>query len=69
MRSVTVSILLAFNFFSVEAQPEHELWLQNRTAAPVNIICAKISPTLAIARQELQRGWLGKPNATVTLKK
>src|SRR5690606_31209317 len=39
----------------------------NKTPVPVNIVCAKSSPTLTIARQELQEGWNGKSGALVAL--
>ena len=32
-----------------------------------NVVCKKTSPTLAIAIQELQKGWQGKDNSTITL--
>ena len=34
---------------------------------PVNVVCAKSSPTLTIAKQELQKGWKGESGTSVTL--
>lgn len=49
------------------AENGHNLWLRNKSNNPVNIVCKKSSATLAIAKEELQQGWLGEANSTVTL--
>ena len=51
----------------LHAQDGHQLWLRDKKALPVNVICKKNSPTLTIARQELQNGWQGAPGATISL--
>ena len=52
----------------MQAQKGHELWLRVKSSVPVNVITGKtMSPTLAIAKQELADGWQGKSGATVTL--
>jgi len=59
---------LAFTVFSLAAQDSHQLWLRNdRKPVPVKIVSAKNTPTLIIAKQELQQRWQGKSDATVTL--
>ncbi|MDP4149448.1 MAG: alpha-glucuronidase [Bacteroidota bacterium] len=60
------AILLAFPV-AARAQEGQDLWLRDATPSPVNIICSRTSPTLTIARQELQQGWHGKPNASLSL--
>ncbi|MBV9987703.1 MAG: alpha-glucuronidase [Chitinophagaceae bacterium] len=50
------------------AQSGHQLWLGNNTAEHVSVNIAASSPTLAIARQELEQGWHGKPGAMVSLR-
>lgn len=68
MRSIFLSILLAFTVFSLAAQDSHQLWLRNdKKPVPVKIVSLKNSPALTIAKQELQQQWQGKSNATVTL--
>lgn len=49
------------------AENGHNLWLRNKSNNPVNIVSKKSSATLAIAKEELQQGWLGEANSTVTL--
>ncbi|AXY77883.1 alpha-glucuronidase [Paraflavitalea soli] len=68
MKTLLLGILFVFTAFVLKAQEGHELWLRSsQKTVPVKIICSKNTPTLAIARQELQQGWQGEPNATVTL--
>lgn len=68
MKTIFLNLLLIGSVLTMNAQVSHELWLRNgRTAVPVNIVSTKSSPALTIARQELQQGWQGKANATVTL--
>ncbi|MBO9561255.1 MAG: alpha-glucuronidase [Niastella sp.] len=68
MKTFFLSLLLIGSVFTMKAQDGHDLWLRNdKTAVPVNIVSAKSSPALTIAKQELQQGWQGKANATVTL--
>lgn len=64
-------IISAFAFFlialTVNAEDGHNLWLRNFGSGPVNVVCAKSSSTLEIAKQELQQGWQGTADATVML--
>ena len=55
------------NYTSKAAEAGHQLWLGEGKAAPVTVVCSGNSPTLTIAREELQRGWQGEPGASVTL--
>ncbi|MBK5269388.1 MAG: hypothetical protein JJE22_00105, partial [Bacteroidia bacterium] len=59
MKKTIFNIFFILTILSLNAQDGHELWLRNKTAVPVTIVCAKNSPTLSIARQELQQGWQG----------
>lgn len=67
MKSFISTVIMAFTVFCLHAENGHDLWLRNKNPLPVNIVCAKNSATLSIARQELQQGWQGKAGATVTL--
>ncbi|HVT85617.1 MAG TPA: alpha-glucuronidase [Chitinophagaceae bacterium] len=67
MKKIIFSIASLIIVLAIHAQEGHELWLRNKTAVPVTVVCAKNSPTLTIAKQELQQGWRGKPDATVVL--
>jgi alpha-glucuronidase len=67
MKTFVSAFFFLFIILSVHAQDGHELWLRNKTAVPVNVVSSKNSPTLTIARQELQQGWQGRPGAVVNL--
>lgn len=67
MKSFISTVIMAFTVLCLHAENGHDLWLRNKNPLPVNIVCAKNSATLSIARQELQQGWQGKAGATVTL--
>jgi alpha-glucuronidase len=65
---ITLSILTAiFLALSIQAEDGHNLWLRNSGSRSVNVICAKSSPTLEIAKEELQAGWLGQTGTTISL--
>ena len=66
-KTIVLNIFLLLTIFNVYAQNGHELWLRNKSSVPVNIVYAKNSPTLIIAKQELQQGWQGQPDASVKL--
>jgi alpha-glucuronidase len=67
MKTIIIStFFICFALYS-HAQTGHELWLQKKNAVPVNVVCAKNSPTLTIAKKELQQGWQGKSGETVVL--
>ena len=67
MKIFISTVILTFALISLHAENGHGLWLRNKKSFPVNIVCAKNSATLNIAKQELQQGWHGKAGATVTL--
>lgn len=52
---------------SIMAQDRDKLWLRNTTASPVKVVSARNSPTLTIAKEELQQGWQGAAGASLTL--
>jgi alpha-glucuronidase len=64
-----VRFILFFMLINVGVYAEngHQLWLRNKSAKPVSVLCPKKSPTLEIAIQELKNGWLGKANASISL--
>ncbi len=65
----TTALFVLFMVFSISlfAENGHDLWLRSKSTGKINVICKKTSPTLTIAIQELQKGWQGKDNATITL--
>ncbi len=67
MKHLISILLLILLTISLKAETGHDLWLRNKTSNPVNITCKKNSPTLDIARKELQQGWLGESGASVSL--
>src|SRR5580765_1974228 len=66
-KTILIIINLFFSILSLNAENGHQLWLRNKNALPVTVVCSKNSPTLSIAKQELQQGWQGTPNAKVVL--
>jgi alpha-glucuronidase len=67
MKRLFILFFLCTIVCSLMAQSGHQLWLQGRKALPVTVVCAKKSPTLAIAVKELEEGWQGHAGATVVL--
>jgi len=67
MKILICEIFFLLGISTLNAQDGHELWLRTKKALPVHVICKQNSPTLAIARQELQDGWQGLPGATIAL--
>lgn len=59
--------LLLLTALNIHAEDGHSLWLRAKSTGIVNIVCAKSSPTLAIAKQELEQGWQGKDGAKIVL--
>jgi len=68
MKKIFSVLIFVFALFSVSAEDGHNLWLRNSNPKPVNVVCVKNSPTLTIARQELQQGWQGEAGASVSLR-
>jgi alpha-glucuronidase len=67
MKKSILFLLLVFAVSDTFAENGHDLWLRGKSSAKVNVVCKKTSPTITIAIQELQKGWQGKENATITL--
>jgi len=67
MKTIVLSICSVFVLLNCSAQNGHDLWLRNKSAVPVKVVCARNSPTLTIAQQELQQGWKGKADASIAL--
>ena len=59
--------LLFLTSINLFADDGHNLWLRNKSTGHVDVICSKSSATLAIAMDELQKGWQGKDGAKVVL--
>lgn len=67
MKQLISNIVLVLIAFCLHAEDGHGLWLRNKKAFPVNVICTKTSATLNIAINELKQGWQGTVGATVNL--
>ena len=67
-KNIALLMLLSFAAMQVKAEDGHELWLRKAKVNPVKLISSKHSPILNNAAKELQDAWLGKANATITLK-
>lgn len=59
-----VLMLLSFYLY---AEDGHHLWLRGRSTSQVNVICSGNTPTLRIAKAELNQGWQGRANQTFVL--
>jgi alpha-glucuronidase len=68
MRTTISVVILFFIAINLQAENGHNLWLRETNYNQVNVACAKSSPTLDIAKQELQQGWQGATGASVELK-
>ena len=67
MKTIIFNIFFLLTFLTLNAQDGHQLWLRDKKAIAVDIICKQNSPTLTIARRELQDDWQGAPGATISL--
>jgi alpha-glucuronidase len=67
MKTIAFFLFALILFSNLNANDGHQLWLQNKATAKVNVKCAANSPTLSIAKQELEQGWQGKDGATIKL--
>lgn len=61
-------ILLIFNCLNAQTNTGHNLWLPPVEAHPVKVAVSNSSPTLTIAKKELEQGWAGPENTLVNLK-
>jgi alpha-glucuronidase len=68
MRTIVSVVIMFFLAINSWAESGHNLWLRETNSNQVNVICAKSSPTLDIAKQELLQGWQGATGATVELR-
>jgi alpha-glucuronidase len=64
--TVIFSFMISMTIY-LHAEDGHNLWLRYKSNGSVNVICKKTSPTLVIAKQELEQGWQGKNGASVAL--
>lgn len=62
-----VFLILIFTSLNLRAEDGHSLWLRSQSTGLVNVVCAKSSPTLTIAKEELKQGWRGKNGAKLLL--
>ncbi|HEY3371118.1 MAG TPA: alpha-glucuronidase [Prolixibacteraceae bacterium] len=67
MIRILIAYLFIFATLSVKAEDGHNLWLRNANPKPVHVVCTNTSPVIAIAMQELQQGWQGEANTSVSL--
>jgi alpha-glucuronidase len=67
MRTTISIVILFFLGIKLWAENGHNLWLRETYYKQVNVVCAKSSTTLNIAKQELQKGWQGLDGASVEL--
>jgi len=67
MKNSFVFFILILTAFHIHAEDGHNLWLRGKNTGSVNVVCAKTSPTLSIAKQELEQGWQGKDGAKIVL--
>ncbi len=67
MKILFNAVVLLLLAVGVHAENGHNLWLRNQHALSVRVVCTKNTPTIAVARQELQQSWQGVANASVVL--
>ena len=68
LKSIIFNIFFLFTGLITMSQEDgHQLWLRDKKAIPVTVVCKTNSAMLAIAKKELQAGWEGEPNTSVSL--
>jgi len=67
MQKIVSGLLLFFILAGLRAEDGHGLWLRGRKPLPVKVVSSVVSPTVDIARKELEQGWLGRSGEVVTL--
>ena len=67
MKTTIGLFILIFTVMTLHAEDGHNLWLRAKSTGSVSVVCAKSSPALAIAKQELEQGWQGKDGAKIVL--
>jgi len=66
-KNIFIFSFIILSVFAIQAEDGHDLWLRGKGTNPVNVICAKKSPTISIAIKELQQGWQGNANEKIEL--
>ncbi|MDS1031549.1 alpha-glucuronidase [Porphyromonadaceae sp. NP-X] len=66
-KNIFIFSFIILSVFAIQAEDGHDLWLRGKGTNPVNVICAKKSPTLSIAIKELQQDWQGNTNEKIEL--
>ena len=62
----TISIVILFFIIQlIKAEDGHNLWLRGKSTSSVNVVNSKKSPTLDLARLELQQSWQGKAESSI----
>lgn len=67
MKKIFSIVTLIFLSLCLNAEDGHRLWLRYSSSNAVNVVSSKNSPTLIIAKQELQNGWMGEDATSVNL--
>jgi len=67
MKNIALLVVFILISISVNAENGHNLWLRSSNPKPVNVVFAKSSPMIILAKQELQKGWKGDAEATMSL--
>lgn len=67
MKKIHSIVILIFLTLCLNAEDGHKLWLRYSSPKPLNVVSPKNSPTLTLAKQELQNGWMGEREASVNL--
>ena len=67
MKSIIFFFIIILAVLNLKAEDGHNLWLRNKDAGLVTVVCSKNSPTLTIAKQEMEQGWQGKEGSKVVL--
>jgi len=67
MKKTIIFIFFLLTASYLHADDGHQLWLRKVKSVPVKIVCLRNSPTLELAKLELQQGWQGVAGASVVL--
>jgi alpha-glucuronidase len=67
MKNIIGVFVLIMISVCLNAEDGHKLWLRNNCTDTVKVVCTKSSPTLIIAKKELELGWRGKRGTTIVL--
>lgn len=67
MKKIYSIVILISLTLCLKAEDGHQLWLRNSSPVQVNVVSSENSPTITLARQELQNGWRGEKGTSVNL--